>query len=60
MFHKDMTTSNTWLSNTESRVAELDSRVEACHAEDSGDMKGIKDEMNVCVEVFILSPALKG
>merc|ERR1719427_1788152 len=47
LFHKDMTSSNTWLSNTESRVAGLDGRVEACHAEDEGDMQSIKDEMNV-------------
>ncbi|XP_057306952.1 utrophin-like isoform X3 [Hydractinia symbiolongicarpus] len=45
VFHKNMISALTWLSSAESKVAELDSLVEASQAEDSNDMEELQREM---------------
>ena len=47
LFHKNMISALTWLSSAESKVAELDSLVEASQTEEAADMDELQREMMV-------------
>ena len=47
LFHKNMISALTWLSSAESKVAELDSLVEASQTEDNTDVEELQQEMLV-------------
>ena len=49
LFHKNMISALTWLSSAESKVAELDSLVEASQAEDTADVEELQREMFVSI-----------
>lgn len=46
-FHEDMINALTWLTSAESKVAELDSAVEATSTEDQQDTEALKRELKV-------------
>ena len=47
LFHKNMISALTWLSSAESKVAELDSLVEASQTEESTNVQELQKEMRV-------------
>lgn len=46
-FHEDMINALTWLTSAESKVAELDSAVEATSTEEQQDTEALKKELKV-------------
>ena len=46
-FHEDMINALTWLTSAESKVAELDSAVEATSTEEQQDMEALRKELKV-------------
>ena len=48
-FHEDMINALTWLTSAESKVAELDSAVEATSTEDQQDTEALRKELKVSV-----------
>ena len=46
-FHEDMINALTWLTSAESKVAELDSAVEATSTEERVETENLKTELNV-------------
>ena len=46
-FHEDMINALTWLTSAESKVAELDSAVEATSTEDQQDTEALRKELKV-------------
>ena len=46
-FHEDMTNALTWLTSAESKVAELDSAVEATSTEEQQDAEALRKEIKV-------------
>lgn len=46
-FHEDMINALTWLTSAESKVAELDSAVEATSTEEQQDMDALRKELKV-------------
>lgn len=48
-FHEDMINALTWLTSAESKVAELDSAVEATSTEEQQDTEALKKELKVSV-----------
>ena len=55
LFHKNMISALTWLSSAESKVAELDSLVEASQTEESSNVEELQKDMKVssCVVLFV-------
>ena len=56
-FHEDMINALTWLTSAESKVAELDSAVEATSTEEQQDMEALRKELKVglllhCIAFF--------
>jgi hypothetical protein len=50
-FHEEMINALTWLTTTESKVAELDSSIDAGCGENREDVENLKFELKVCGKV---------
>lgn len=53
-FHEDMINALTWLTSAESKVAELDSAVEATSTEEQQDMDALRKELKVGLQYAAL------